>query len=678
MPLWNTNPPDINPVNITNLVSWYGSNSAIYSESNILTSWTDKSRHGNNIIPLNKQYSANTLVGIGIGAGVTSPEGLALDSIGNIFVLDGGAFGFNVIKMYTNTPGNYYGVDVSASDISGNYYAGGVTVFTKWTTIIGVPSLGPGLPGATIPNYGGDNGPAFNASLCAPYGIALDSLNNIFIADQSNNRIRMVPKTSDSFYEQNMTSNYIYTVVGTGGTAFTPDATFTSDASINKPWGLAIDVSNNLFISEAGNMRIRAVPRSNTSLFGRDMSGNKIYTIVGNGTSGFSPDGTLASNALIASDCRSIAFDSLRNLFIADTENHIIRMVPKDDGYYYGKSMNSNCIYTIAGSNGIASSHTGCNYRYNRVPASNALLNRPGGLFFDNYDNLLFADIFDDIVSIIPRQDTNYFGSDLLSNYLYVIVGSNIGYVARTPLSNPTGVVVDVNSNLTVCSFLGNKITRAFTDYVNGSVSNYIFNNIYCYNTAQIEFQRHSTGATLFAVWNKPNTFANTTGIQNIVTIFTDVLSNATNLRSNFSLSIYNTTLSNFFINTNDLKYNSTHSSSLNITSYSNTPNILTAICFNSPQSDNSYSKGYINGFINSSNSNAITITNDRKYLNIFIGDDILYTDTNGILHSGYSYIYDVLIYNKVLTTSEISKVHRYLQATYNTPTLANGGNFQY
>jgi len=661
MPLWNTNPPDINPVNITNLVSWYGSNSAIYSESNILTSWTDKSRHGNNISPLSKQYLVDTRAGIGIGTGVTSPEGLALDSdaCGNIFVLDGGAFGSNVIKMYTDICGNYYGVNVTASN---------------WKTIIGVPSAG--QSGGT---YSGDNGPASNANLRSPYGIALDSTNNIFIADQGNNRIRMVSKTSGSFYQQNMTSNYIYTVVGTGGTAFTPDDISGNLANINKPWGLAIDLSNNLFISEAGNVRIRAVPRSDTNLFGRDMSGNKIYTIVGNGTPGFSPDGTLASNALIASNCRSIAFDSQKNLFIADTENHIIRMVPRNDGNYYGKTMNSNRIYTIAGSNGIASSHTGCNYRYNRVPASNALLNRPGGLFFDRFNNLLFTDIFDDIVSIIPREDTNYFGSNLLANYLYVIVGSNIGYVATTPLTAPTGVVVEVNSNLTVCSFLGNKITRAFTEeyYANTSVSNYIFNNIYCYNTAQIEFQRHSTGATLFAVW-KPNTFVNTTGIQNIVTIFTDVLSNATNLRSNFSLSIYNTTLSNFFINTNDLKCNSTQSNSLNITSYSNTPNILTAICFNSPQSDNSYSKGYINGFINSSNSNAITITNDRKYLNIFIGDDIQYTDTNGILHSVNSYIYDILIYNKVLTTSEISKVHRYLQATYNTPTLANGGNFQY
>ena len=79
-----------------------------------------------------------------------------------------------------------------------------------------------------------------------------------------------------------------------------------------------------------------------------------------------------------------------------------------------------------------------------------------------------------------------------------------------------------------------------------------------------------------------------------------------------------------------------------------------------------------------SSNTNPITMTTNLADFSLFVGDDVVYTGPDGTIHSINSYIYEVITYNKVLSQSQITQVHQYLQAKNNTLPLANNGNFTY
>ncbi|GAA4453549.1 hypothetical protein GCM10023189_18770 [Nibrella saemangeumensis] len=97
--------------------------------------------------------------------------------------------------------------------------------------------------------FGGDGGEALSASLHSPYGVAIDALGNIFIADLQNHRIRKVL----------IHNNRISTVAGKGGPSFSGDGGAATSANINQPTGVFVDAAGNLFIADRLNNRIRKV-----------------------------------------------------------------------------------------------------------------------------------------------------------------------------------------------------------------------------------------------------------------------------------------------------------------------------------------------------------------------------------------------------------------------------------
>ena len=145
-----------------------------------------------------------------------------------------------------------------------------------------------------------------------------------------------------------------------------------------------------------------------------------------------------------------------------------------------------------------------------------------------------------------------------------------------------------------------------------------------------------------------------------------------------FNYSI--TSTSNFIINTYDLLNNyATYSKQLNVFSYTG-KQILNAICFNS-NFNGSYSRAYINGSNVSCNSHLINISSDINTYNLWLGDQTINNiGPDGVNHftSGTYSIFEVLVYNRVLSESETSSVNRYLAAKNSTTALANSGNFQY
>lgn len=152
--------------------------------------------------------------------------------------------------------------------------------------------------------YTGDAAAAVAATLAAPAAIAYDSSGNLYLADANNHVIRELVKSS----------GLIVTVAGTGIAGFSGDGGSATAAHVDTPTGLAVDASGSLYIADSHNGRVRKV------------SGGVITTVAGTGVAGFAGDGGAAIAAQLALPS-AVAVNAGGTLYIADTNNHLIRKV---------------------------------------------------------------------------------------------------------------------------------------------------------------------------------------------------------------------------------------------------------------------------------------------------------------------------------------------------------------
>jgi ribosomal protein S30 len=160
------------------------------------------------------------------------------------------------------------------------------------------------VAGNEMSGYNGDGGPATEATLDYPHGVAVDASGNLYIGDMNNYRIRKVD-----------TNGIITTIAGGMGGGYAGDGGPATQAQLYFPQGVALDTSGNLYIADNENNCIRKV----------DANGI-ITTVAGNGTWGYSGDGGPATQAKLYYPT-AVAVDGLGNLYIADSENHRIRLV---------------------------------------------------------------------------------------------------------------------------------------------------------------------------------------------------------------------------------------------------------------------------------------------------------------------------------------------------------------
>jgi uncharacterized protein (TIGR03437 family) len=136
-----------------------------------------------------------------------------------------------------------------AVDTGGNlYYADSVNQRIRKIASSGIIST---VAGNGVAGYSGDGGPATSASLNFPVGLALDSAGNIYIADANNSRVRKVTP-----------GGIISTIAGNGQEGFSGDGGAAVSASLNLPSDVLVDGGGNLYIADAGNNRIRKVTSS--------------------------------------------------------------------------------------------------------------------------------------------------------------------------------------------------------------------------------------------------------------------------------------------------------------------------------------------------------------------------------------------------------------------------------
>ena len=179
-----------------------------------------------------------------------------------------------------------------------------------------------GVQTCALPIYSGDGAAAGSAGLNTPSGVAVDSSGNIYIADSLSNVVRKI------------TGSNISTVAGKFalGAGFSGDAAAATSAQLYTPYSIFIDGSNNLYISDTNNNRIRKVG-----------SDGNINTIAGNGIPGFAGDGSDATKAKLNGP-RGLWVNKAGEVFFADSGNNRIRKIGTD-----GK------ISTVAGTSSIGS-----------------------------------------------------------------------------------------------------------------------------------------------------------------------------------------------------------------------------------------------------------------------------------------------------------------------------------
>ena len=200
--------------------------------------------------------------------------------------------------------------------------------------------------------FGGDGGPAGQAKLAGPGGVAVDAAGNLFIADSSNHRIRKVDP-----------SGIISTVAGTGERGFSVGYGPAVQAMLSFPTGVAVDTAGNLYIADYENRRVRRVDPSGT-----------ITTFAGTGEADFfTQEGGQAVQATLSLP-HGVAVDSSGNVFIADSGNARIHRVDP-----------SGIITTVAGTN--VQGFTG-----DGGPATLARVYVPSGVAVDAAGNIFIAD----------------------------------------------------------------------------------------------------------------------------------------------------------------------------------------------------------------------------------------------------------------------------------------------
>ncbi len=164
-------------------------------------------------------------------AELNGPAGVAVDAAGNLLIADTGN---ERVRVVAHKTGTFYGQPMTGGDIY---------------TVAGDGTQG----------FSGDGGPATNARLSFPEGVAVDAAGNLLIADFGNERVRVVAARTGTFYGEAMTGGDIYTVAGDGTQGFSGDGGPATSAELGRPGGVAVDAAGNLLIADTANQRIRMV-----------------------------------------------------------------------------------------------------------------------------------------------------------------------------------------------------------------------------------------------------------------------------------------------------------------------------------------------------------------------------------------------------------------------------------
>jgi uncharacterized protein (TIGR03437 family) len=278
------------------------------------------------------------------------------------------------------------------------------------------------IAGNSRPGYSGDGGPALQAQLNGPQGVALDSSGNLYIADSINNRVRIVNS-----------AGVINTFAGTGAVSAGGGGTFGDgglaiNALLYLPSGVCLDTSGNVYIADTGDNIIRKVSTDGI-----------INTVAGDGFGSYSGDTFSALNAELHTPT-DMYVDTSGNIFIADSANAAIREVTASTGI----------ITTVAGNGAVGD--TGDN-----GPATSASLVTPYAVWLDSSGNIYFVENGDSVIRKVTVS----------TQIITTIVGNaTAGFsgdgspATKAQLNFPSGGAMDSSGNIYIADSLNHRIRK--------------------------------------------------------------------------------------------------------------------------------------------------------------------------------------------------------------------------
>jgi sugar lactone lactonase YvrE len=453
-------------------------------------------------------------------AELASPSSVTVDDAGNLYIADtgnnvvrkvspvgiitnvagvAGHFGYNgdnkrATLAWLNAPtglaldavGNLYIADTSNNRIREVSPAGVITTFA----------------GAGIAGYSGDSDPAISAELNRPSAVAWDSNGNLYIADTANNVVRVV------FFDHTLNGYFIDTLAGNGTQGFGGDGESATAAELNNPSGLAVDNEGLLYIADTGNNVVRQV------YFDATLNDNAITTIAGDRIQGFGGDGGLATDAAL-NNLSGLAVDAHDNLYIADTDNNRIRKMPINDaptittfagtvplgdggaaglaelngpsavaqdshGNLYIADTNDNLIRRVSPGGTITTfaGNGDRGYAGDGGAATAAALNQPAGVFVDSHDNLFIADTGNNVIrEVSPDGTIRTAAGNRMAGY-----NGDGSLAINAELNGPKGVAADAG-NLYIADTNNGVIREVTTD---GKIETVAGNGTLGYNSDNI------------------------------------------------------------------------------------------------------------------------------------------------------------------------------------------------
>jgi sugar lactone lactonase YvrE len=302
--------------------------------------------------------SGGSLDGTGAAARFQAPSGVAADSAGNLYVADTGD---NTIRKISPD--------------------GAVTTLA-------------GLAGS----HGSIDSQGSAARFWAPFGIAVDNLDNVYVAEVANGTIRKISPAGQ-----------VSTLAGLAGNPGTNDGTG-DNAQFRNPWGVAVDRNGMVYVADTSSSTIRKIsPAGAVSTFA-GLAGN----------SGFS-DGS--GNQARFWNPHGVAADSAGNLYVADTANNTVRKVTS-----------AGMVSTLAGragSPGLADGAPGVSQ-----------LRHPQGLAMTRYGVLYVADTDNHAIRVLTQT------------------GAMTTLVVSGDLGHPDAIAVEMQGNLYVADTINNVIRK--------------------------------------------------------------------------------------------------------------------------------------------------------------------------------------------------------------------------
>jgi sugar lactone lactonase YvrE len=281
------------------------------------------------------------------------------------------------------------------------------------------------VAGDGVNSFGGDGGPALDATFRLVEGVAQDTAGNLYVSDSGNNRIRKVDAATGA----------VSTIAGNGTTTFGVDEVPATVVGLDGPSDVVVDAAGNVIFSDTRHQRVRSVSPD-----------GKIHTIAGTGVAGASGDGGPANQAQLSSPT-GLALDASGNLYIADFLNHCIRKVD-----------------TAGNISRVAGDGTGVGgFNSDGLAATATQLNNPTDVAFDATGNMFIADMRNNRVRRVDAASGTVStiagtGQELSSDDFIPAVTAS--------LKLPTDVAVDADGNVLIADSGSNRIRRVNSDAV--------------------------------------------------------------------------------------------------------------------------------------------------------------------------------------------------------------------